>query len=104
MIFKSINRIITQQNIYETNFLTITTDKEQVLINAVNNNFNNVKRIGCWFHLSQDLIREARTMGLLNSKNKKLDVNITYNVISNLSLLPLQYKGNLDIFTTKINK
>ena len=54
LIFKSINKIITQQNIYEINFVTITTDTEHSFINAVNKNFNNVKRIGCWFHLSKD--------------------------------------------------
>ena len=38
----------------------------------------------------------------MNSKNKKINVNITYDAISNLSLLTLQYKGNMDILKIKI--
>ena len=59
LIFKSVIRIITQQNSYPLNILTITTDTELALINAVHNNFPTSNRIGCWFHLNQDLIRKA---------------------------------------------
>ena len=92
LIFKSLKRIISQQNIYNLTFKTITTDTEIALINAVERNFDKIKRIGCWFHLSQDLIREARLMGLLNSKNKDIDINLTYEIISQLTLLPINYK------------
>ena len=39
LIFKSIKRIMTQQDIYEIQFLTITTDTEIVIENVINNNF-----------------------------------------------------------------
>ena len=42
------------------------------LINAVNNNFKFTQRIDCWFHLKQNLLKEARICGLLNKQNKKL--------------------------------
>ena len=77
IIFKAIKRILTQNEIYNLEIKTITTDSEIALINAVNNNFPNVQRIGCWFHLKQDLIRNARIFGLLNEKNKDIDINIT---------------------------
>ena len=96
LIFKSLKRIISQQNIYNLTFKTITTDTEIALINAVERNFDKIKRIGCWFHLSQDLIREARLMGLLNSKNKDIDINLTYEIITQLTLLPINYKGNIE--------
>ena len=96
LIFNSIIRILTQQKIYELNINTITTDTELALINSVQNNFRNSKRIGCWFHLHQDLIREAKIMGLFNSKNKNINVNTTYEVINQLSIIPLNYRGNLD--------
>ena len=38
-LLHSVNRIITQQNIYTLNILAIITDKELALINSVNNNF-----------------------------------------------------------------
>ena len=103
LILKSISRIITQQEIYKIDFITITTDTELALINAINNNFPETKRLGCWFHLSQDLIREARIMGLLNSKSNKINVNTTYEIITQLSLLPLEYKGDMEILKEKLN-
>ena len=96
LVFKAVIRLITQQNIFKLEFQTITTDTENALINAVTNNFPEVHRLGCWFHLNQDLIREARTMGQFNSKNKKIDPEITYQIISELSILTLQYKRDLD--------
>ena len=72
-------------------------------INAINANFNETQRIGCWFHLKQDLIRNARTMGLLNKRNKDIDINITFEIIMQLTLLPLEYKGNIDYVKDKIN-
>ena len=103
LVFKAVIRLITQQNIFKLEFQTITTDTEIALINAVTNNFPEVHRLGCWFHLNQDLIREARTMGLFNSKNKKIDTEITYQIISELSILPLQYKGDLNRLKNQIN-
>ena len=85
------------------NINTITTDTELALINAVHNNFPNTTRIGCWFHLNQDLIREAKTYGLFNSKSKEIDSNITYEIITQLSLLPLNYKGNIDYLKDQLN-
>ena len=54
LIFKSIIRILTQNNLYQLNYETITTDTEIALINAININFPNSTRIGCWFHLKQN--------------------------------------------------
>ena len=96
MIFKSIIKILTQNNIYRLEVKTITTDTEIALINAVNNNFPNAQRIGCWFHLKQDLIRNARSFGLMNKKNKDVDINLTYDIIKQLSILPLEYNGNIE--------
>ena len=73
------------------------------MINAINKNFPETKRLGCWFHLSQDLIREARIMGLLNRKSNKINVNTTYDKISQLSLLPLEYRGNMEKLKENLN-
>ena len=59
---------------------------------------------GCWFHLSQDLNREARLMGLLNNKNKNIDINITYEIITQLTLLPINYKGNIENLNKRISE
>ena len=66
------NEILTQFNQYKLNIITITTDTEIALINALNNNFENFYRIGCWFYLKQNLLKYSRICGLLNKKIKKL--------------------------------
>ena len=103
LAFKSVKRILTQNGLYQLNIKTITTDTEVALINAINANFNEVQRIGCWFHLKQDLVRNARTMGLLSKNDKNVDINITFDIITQLTLLPLQYKGNINYVKEKIN-
>ena len=103
LVFKSLIRILSQQSVYKIELETITTDTETSLINDVHNNFVDVKHIGCWFHLNQDLIREAKIMGLFNTKNKNIDTKSTYQIITELSLLPLNYKGDINILKEKIN-
>ena len=102
IIFKSVKRILTQNNIYKLNIKTITSDTEVALINAINNNFPQSQRIGCWFHFEQDLLREAKICGLINRKNKNINPELTLEVITQLSLLPLEYKGNIDYLLNKI--
>ena len=92
MEFKSVKNLITQNNIYKLQIITITTDTEPISINAINNNFDNIHKIGCWFHLKQDLIRETRVTGLLNKKNKSINIEATLERITQLSMLPLEWR------------
>ena len=100
LIFKSIIRILTQNNLYHVTFQTITTDTEIALINAVKSNFENTTRIGCWFHLKQNLLNQAKICGLFNKKNTKISY-IWYYL--QLSILPITYKGNIEYLNNQIN-
>ena len=51
LIFKSIIRILTKNNLYNVTYQTRTTETEIALINVVKINFENTTRIGYWFHL-----------------------------------------------------
>ena len=82
LAFKSLKRLLTQNGLYQLNIKTITTDTEVALINSINANFNDSQRIGNWFHLKQNSIRNARIMGLLNKRNKDIDINITFEIIT----------------------
>ena len=42
-------------------------------------------------------------MGLFNKKNKNINIDATYDVITQLSILPLNYKGDLGYIKKKIN-
>ena len=103
MIFKSIINILTQQNIYKLNIRTITIDTEIALMNAINTNFPNCQRIGCWFHLKQDLLRESKTLGLLNKNNAKINPETTIEIIKQISMLPLEYNGDINFLKNKLN-
>ena len=103
LVFKSVKRILTQFNLYKLQIESITTDSEIALINSVNNNFENSKRIWCWFHLNQDLIREAKTIELLNKKNENINIDSTNEVITQLSILPLNYKGDIEYIKSNIS-
>ena len=103
MIFKSIIRILTQNNIYSLDIKTITTDTEIALINSIKTNFPKTQRIGCQYHLKQDLMREARVLGLFNQKNNKINPETTLEVITQLSLLPIEYNGNINDLLFKLD-
>ena len=47
-------------------------------------------------------MREAKTLGLLNSKNNKINIETTLEVITQLSLLPIEYNGDIKYLETKI--
>jgi len=51
-----------------------------------------------------NLINEAKKFGLLNYKNKNIDVNINEYIITELALLPLYYKGDVGIILNKVNE
>ena len=48
------------------------------------------------------MLRQAKIYGLLNKKNKDINPELTLEVITHLSLLPLEYKGNIDYLLKKI--
>ena len=103
MVFKSILRILTQSLIYKTDYKTITTDTELALINAIKINFPKSQRIGCWFHLKQDLMWEVRVLGLFNPKNNKINPEFTLEVITQLSLLTIEYNGKVNDLILKLD-
>ena len=51
--------MITKNYNYELNIKTITSDNESGLINAINNNFINVKKINCFYHYKSNIIKNA---------------------------------------------
>ena len=42
MVFKPVKNLLTQNNMYKLQIITITSDMENALINAINNNFDNI--------------------------------------------------------------
>ena len=50
-----------------------------------------------------DLIRNARSFGLMNKKIKDVDINLTHDIIKQLSILPLEYNRNIEYVKEKVN-
>ena len=48
-------------------------------------------------------MREARVLGLLNPKNNKINQEITKEVITELSLLPIEFNGNTKDLVNKLD-
>ena len=48
-------------------------------------------------------MREARVLGLFNKKNNKFNPDITLEVITQLSLLPIEYNGNINDLILKLD-
>ena len=67
---QSVKTILTQYDIYTLKIETITTDTEGALIKALNNNFSDYQRVSCWFHLKQDVIKNAKHYGLIEKSPK----------------------------------
>ena len=96
-------RILYSNNINLLNIRTITTDTEIALMNAINTTFPNCQRIGCWFHLKQDLLRESKTLGLLNKNNAKINPETKLEIIKQIAMLPLEYNGDINFLKNKLS-
>ena len=74
-ILESLKNILSQNNIYNLNILTITTDAEPALINAINTIIPKINRFNCYFNFKQDLILKLRKNGFWKRKKKGTSVN-----------------------------
>ena len=68
IVFDSLIKIITQNHKYDLNVETIVTDTELALINVIKKYFPNSKRIGCFFHYKNDILRKIKSYGLYKKK------------------------------------
>ena len=66
-------------------------------------NFENISRIGQLFHFKQNLLNQAKIYRLLYTKNTKIDTNLMFKIIFQLSILPLANKGNMEYLKYHIN-
>ena len=66
ILFDYLIRIITKNHKYDLNVETIVT--ELVLINVIKKYFQNSRRIGCFFHYKQDLLKNIKIYGLYKKK------------------------------------
>ena len=102
-VFNSIIEILTQNFIYDLPLKSITTDSEISLINVVEETFLGIQRIGCFYHLKENIENYANTVGLLNENNKYININETRDIIYILGNLCLEYIADMDSFDKEID-
>ena len=86
--------ILNQHNLCSLKIKYIITETELALINGINNIFKNIIRIGCYFHLKYDIRNELNKLHYFTSDKKEE----TETVLNELGIIPLIYKGSLDLF------
>ena len=69
-ILESVINLITQNREYELAVETIVTDSEKALINAVKKYFPNIRRIACFFHYKQNIIKNIKIMVYIKRNTK----------------------------------
>ena len=97
-VFKAFNELISFGDNLKITFDTITSDNEDAINIALEKIFPNTQRILCFFHYKQLLVRNATRMGLYSKKF----INETNNLINELGILPLKYKGNIEYINDTI--
>ena len=119
----SIKNILTQNDEYELKLNCVITDTEDALINSINTVFNNIQRIGCYYHYMQDIKRNIKNFknnkNLIQDANEIVSINTGENTevselkneiklekdfIYELSLIPLIYGGEELKFEELINQ
>ena len=101
-VFSSIIEILSQNYIYTLPLICITTDTEYALIKAIKSIFMEVRCIGFWYHLNPNLNKFGKSCYLLNKKNKKINTNISKEIIKILAMICLDYNGSMDYFDSEI--
>ena len=92
---------ILEIDINKNNDITITIDFEVALINAIKIIFGNIRIIGCLFHYKQNLIKNARSLGLLKNINKDKTLNVINKQLSRLPFI--YYKDGINEIQNIIN-
>jgi len=99
----SFKNIITQNNIFDLEIETITTDAETALLNAINNIFPNIMHFNCYYHYKVNILTNVKKYGLLNKNNNETNIKDIKKVIYQLGQLPILYNGDISVFYNNLN-
>jgi len=66
---EAFKKIITQNNIYELNFISITFDEEQALCKAIDCIFPKTQRFLCYFHYKRNIQDKLKKLGFFKKNN-----------------------------------
>ena len=102
-VLESYVNIITQNNIFNLDLISIASDEEITLINAIIVVFKDIKRFNCYFHYKKTIIDKLRKSGLLKNKNNEKRFKEIKEVINILGRIPIDYEGKMDYFNNIVD-
>ena len=93
LVFKSLLNIITMDNSIDLKIISITTDFEKGILNAVKTVFKNIRHVGCMFHYIKNLRLNLLKIGLINNEIS----NLTKELLINLGTISFKINDNPNI-------
>ena len=100
IIFESILDLITNNNVFKLEIETIVTDEEKALKIIINKYFPFSKRITCYYHYKENIIRNIRSYGLYKTEDQPKSDKVT----KILSSIPFIYNGNITLINLILDK
>ena len=93
LVFKNLLNIITMDNSIDLKIISITTDFEKGILNAVKTVFKNIRYVGCMFHYIKNLRLNLLKIGLINNEIS----NLTKELLINLGTISFKINDNPNI-------
>ncbi|CAF4832204.1 unnamed protein product [Rotaria socialis] len=87
-LFQELKNLATEMNLC-FNPVTIMSDFETGLAEAIHSEFPNCNHVGCFFHFTQAVYRHIQTLGVSQEYNNNEEVRLICRKLMALSLLPL---------------
>ena len=95
-VFRSFINIVSDNGKINLNIKSIVTDSENALMKTIEKIFPKAKRIACYFHYVQDIVRNLKSYGLFKNENSNF-------ILKSLSNLPFLYNGDLNKISDELN-
>ena len=92
-LFKSIKNILTIENTKNLQLKTISTDFELGLINAIDDVFPEVRKVGCFYHFVRAIKEKFKKKDLKQKEeqNKNENLNNQNNILNDIFTLPFSF-------------
>ena len=93
LVLKKLYNIITFEDSKALKLISITSDFEKGLINAIKTVFKKTRHVGCFFHYVKNVRLNMLKIGLLSDDVK----NISVNLLNRLAQIPFFINNNIEI-------
>ena len=93
IVLNNIKNIITENNTFKINLISISHDFEEALINAIKNTFINIRNVGCLYHYIKNIRLNMKKIHLFQKDIKE----ICDRLLKDLGTIPFKIHNNNNI-------